>query len=202
MGFLSITRSGASLPIFAIFAIFGCAKGLESPAPGGADDADAVGTAGDTAAGANALGGFPDSGAGAPSSAAGGNTAAGAIGSSAGIGGSTSTGGTSSSAGAGTSGGGKAGGSAQGGRAGATGSGGLGAQLFSDDFEDGNADGWSVSGGTWAVLKDGSQVYAQLAAGTGSNVLISANGGAAWTDQVLSAVNASAEFDDVKVTLP
>ena len=66
-----------------------------------------------------------------------------------------------------------------------TGTGGQGAQLFSDDFEDGNADGWTVAGGTWAIVKDGSQVYAQQATGTSSNVLLSANGSTAWTDQVI-----------------
>jgi pectate lyase len=30
--------------------------------------------------------------------------------------------------------------------------------LFSDNFEDGDAKGWSKSGGTWAVVADGSQV--------------------------------------------
>jgi len=33
--------------------------------------------------------------------------------------------------------------------------------LFTDDFEDGNANGWSKSGGTWAVVSDGSLVYRQ-----------------------------------------
>src|SRR5262245_65869582 len=31
--------------------------------------------------------------------------------------------------------------------------------LFADDFEDGNADGWTKSGGGWSVASDGSQVY-------------------------------------------
>ena len=30
---------------------------------------------------------------------------------------------------------------------------------FCDDFEDGNADGWTPSGGTWSVITDGSHVY-------------------------------------------
>jgi len=33
--------------------------------------------------------------------------------------------------------------------------------LFSDNFEDGNADGWTKSGGSWAVVSDGSLVYRQ-----------------------------------------
>ena len=39
--------------------------------------------------------------------------------------------------------------------------------LFTDDFEDGNANGWSKSGGSWAVVTDGSQVYRQ--SGTSSD---------------------------------
>ena len=31
------------------------------------------------------------------------------------------------------------------------------ATLFTDDFQDGNTNGWSKSGGTWAVVADGSQ---------------------------------------------
>jgi pectate lyase len=33
--------------------------------------------------------------------------------------------------------------------------------LFSANFEDGNADGWTKSGGGWAVVSDGSRVYRQ-----------------------------------------
>src|SRR5262245_45603237 len=33
--------------------------------------------------------------------------------------------------------------------------------LFSDNFEDGNANGWTKSGGSWAVVSDGSLVYRQ-----------------------------------------
>src|SRR4029434_2819240 len=39
--------------------------------------------------------------------------------------------------------------------------------LFTDDFEDGNANGWSKSGGSWAVVSDGSLVYRQ--SGTSSD---------------------------------
>jgi hypothetical protein len=39
--------------------------------------------------------------------------------------------------------------------------------LFTDDFEDGNANGWSKSGGAWAVVSDGSLVYRQ--SGTSSD---------------------------------
>ena len=33
--------------------------------------------------------------------------------------------------------------------------------LFADNFEDGNADGWTKSGGSWSVVSDGSLVYRQ-----------------------------------------
>src|SRR5262245_20906300 len=33
--------------------------------------------------------------------------------------------------------------------------------LFSDNFEDGNANGWTKSGGSWSVVSDGSLVYRQ-----------------------------------------
>ena len=39
--------------------------------------------------------------------------------------------------------------------------------LFSDNFEDGNANGWTKSGGSWSVGSDGSFVYRQ--SGTGSD---------------------------------
>jgi pectate lyase len=39
--------------------------------------------------------------------------------------------------------------------------------LFADDFEDGNANGWTKSGGSWAVVSDGSLVYRQ--SGTSSD---------------------------------
>ncbi|ASW57736.1 hypothetical protein CIK06_15415 [Plantactinospora sp. KBS50] len=35
------------------------------------------------------------------------------------------------------------------------------ATLFSDDFNDGNADGWSKSGGDWSVVTDGTPTYQQ-----------------------------------------
>ncbi|HYH03504.1 MAG TPA: family 16 glycoside hydrolase, partial [Bacillota bacterium] len=35
------------------------------------------------------------------------------------------------------------------------------AVLFSDNFEGGNSNGWSKSGGSWAIRTDGSQVYTQ-----------------------------------------
>jgi pectate lyase len=41
----------------------------------------------------------------------------------------------------------------------------LAATLFSDDFQDGNADGWSKSGGSWTVVADGSSAYRQSSTG-------------------------------------
>ncbi|MFI2651231.1 hypothetical protein [Micromonospora fulviviridis] len=35
------------------------------------------------------------------------------------------------------------------------------ATVFSDNFEDGNTDGWSKSGGTWTVVADGTQAARQ-----------------------------------------
>ena len=58
------------------------------------------------------------------------------------------------------------------------------ATLFSDDFEDGNATGWSTNGGSWSVTTDGSRVYRQ--AGTGSDAR-ALTGTATWTDYSVQA---------------
>jgi pectate lyase len=58
-----------------------------------------------------------------------------------------------------------------------------GAPLFSDDFEDGNATGWTTNGGSWSVVTDGSRVYRQ--GGTSSDARALA--GSTWTDQVVEA---------------
>ena len=52
-------------------------------------------------------------------------------------------------------------------------------QLFSDDFQDGNADGWTKSSGTWAVVTDGSLAYRQSGTSADSNAR---NGSASWTN--------------------
>lgn len=62
-----------------------------------------------------------------------------------------------------------------------------GTSLFSDDFEDGVADTWIEKGGTWAIVTDGSKVYAQQATGTGSTLLLSSNGMTTWADQSVQA---------------
>jgi pectate lyase len=54
--------------------------------------------------------------------------------------------------------------------------------VFCDDFEDGVADGWTTSGGTWSVLLDsGNHVYE----GGGSQE--SWAGSTTWTDQTVEA---------------
>jgi pectate lyase len=56
--------------------------------------------------------------------------------------------------------------------------------LFSDNFEDGVADGWTTFQGSWSVVLDGSRVYRQ--AGLSSKYR-SAAGSAGWTDYVVEA---------------
>ena len=56
---------------------------------------------------------------------------------------------------------------------------------LSDDFEDGNASGWSKSGGSWAVVADGTHVLRQSDAGT---VLAREFAGdTSWTDYSVTA---------------
>ncbi|HEU5472366.1 MAG TPA: hypothetical protein VFV67_17070 [Actinophytocola sp.] len=57
------------------------------------------------------------------------------------------------------------------------------ATLFSDDFEDGNAGGWTTSGGSWTVDTDGSRVYQQT--GTSSDARARA-GQASWTNYTVT----------------
>src|SRR5215831_2552886 len=52
-------------------------------------------------------------------------------------------------------------------------------QLFSDDFQDGNDSGWAKSGGTWAVVTDGSLAYRQSGTSADSNAR---NGSPSWTN--------------------
>jgi len=51
--------------------------------------------------------------------------------------------------------------------------------LFEDDFEDGNASGWTTVGGTWSVAVDGTKVYAQTST-SGEAIAYAGNG--AWSD--------------------
>jgi fibronectin type 3 domain-containing protein len=52
-------------------------------------------------------------------------------------------------------------------------------QLFSDDFQDGNADGWARSSGTWSIVTDGSLAYRQSGTSADSN---SRAGSPSWTN--------------------
>ncbi|HEX6352528.1 right-handed parallel beta-helix repeat-containing protein [Actinophytocola sp.] len=55
------------------------------------------------------------------------------------------------------------------------------ATLFSENFEDGTADGWTRSGGSWSVVTDGSRAYQQSGASTDARALV----GGTWTDQAV-----------------
>ncbi|HYH02333.1 MAG TPA: family 16 glycoside hydrolase, partial [Bacillota bacterium] len=58
------------------------------------------------------------------------------------------------------------------------------AELFSDDFEDGNSTGWSKSGGSWSVVNDGTQVFKQSS--TSSNAY-AYTGNSVWTNYTVEA---------------
>src|SRR5205814_2093082 len=64
------------------------------------------------------------------------------------------------------------------------GTGGCPGFAFCDDFEDGNANGWTPNGGNWAVLSDGTFVYKQSA---GTSPAESFAGSSAWTDLTVQA---------------
>ncbi|KAB8140301.1 DUF1080 domain-containing protein [Chloroflexia bacterium SDU3-3] len=55
--------------------------------------------------------------------------------------------------------------------------------LLSDTFEDGNADGWATTGGSWSVVTDGSKVYQQSTVSGQSRSLA----GSSWADQTVEA---------------
>ncbi|MBB5874231.1 hypothetical protein F4553_007665 [Allocatelliglobosispora scoriae] len=59
------------------------------------------------------------------------------------------------------------------------------ATVFSDDFEDGNADGWSKSGGDWSVVTDGSKALRQTKATTDNARQFA--GSTSWTNYTVSA---------------
>jgi pectate lyase len=67
------------------------------------------------------------------------------------------------------------------------------ATLFSDNFEDGNADGWSKSGGDWSVLADGSQAYRQ--SNLGSELARAFGGSTSWTNYTVQARVKPLAFD-------
>jgi hypothetical protein len=57
-------------------------------------------------------------------------------------------------------------------------------QLFSDDFEDGNDNGWTKSSGTWSVVTDGSLAYRQSGTSADSNARA---GSPSWTNISIQA---------------
>ncbi len=57
-------------------------------------------------------------------------------------------------------------------------------QLFSDDFQDGNSNGWSRSSGTWSIVTDGSLAYRQSGTSADSN---SRTGASSWTNYSIQA---------------
>jgi len=58
------------------------------------------------------------------------------------------------------------------------------ATLFSDDFNDGNATGWSTSGGSWSVVTDGSPAYRQGSTGADAKAL---TGTSTWSNYTVQA---------------
>jgi pectate lyase len=58
------------------------------------------------------------------------------------------------------------------------------ATLFSDDFEDGNASGWSSSGGSWSVATDGGPVYRQSSTGSDAKAQTGSTG---WANYAVAA---------------
>jgi hypothetical protein len=170
----------------------GSSEGGTGTGLGGANRGGSVGTSGSNGvSGATSTAGSAGTGTAHGGTGGSGGTSTGGGASHAG----TSSGGTSSAGTAGSAGTGSGGTSSAGttGSAGTmgmagSGAGGLsGTVLFSDDFEDGLTDKWVTSGGTWAIATDGTKVYAQTATGTGSNLLVSAAGSTAWTDQIVEA---------------
>ena len=58
------------------------------------------------------------------------------------------------------------------------------AALLSENFDDGVADGWSRSGGSWAVVADGSLVYRQSGTSADAKAQV---GSTTWTDYAVQA---------------
>jgi pectate lyase len=58
------------------------------------------------------------------------------------------------------------------------------ATVFSDNFDDGNATGWSRSGGSWSVATDGSPVYRQTSTSSTARSLATAG---PWTNTSVAA---------------
>lgn len=162
-------------------AVSGSASGGSPGSSGTLGASGSANNAGSSGVAHGGLGGSSGASANGGTSATGGAHAGGS--------GGTNSGGTSS--GGTSTGGTNAGGTSSAGTTGIAGSspgGASGTVLFSDDFEDGKTDKWvAASGGTWAIVTDGSKAYAQTASGAGSTVLLSAAGSTAWTDQIVEA---------------
>jgi Fibronectin type III domain len=56
--------------------------------------------------------------------------------------------------------------------------------LFSDDFQDGNANGWTRSSGSWSIVTDGSLAYRQSGTSADSNAR---TGSSSWTNYSVQA---------------
>ncbi|GGN13917.1 pectate lyase [Actinoplanes campanulatus] len=56
--------------------------------------------------------------------------------------------------------------------------------LFTDDFDDGDADGWSRNGGAWSIVTDGTPAYQQTSTGANARALA---GTTTWTDYSVRA---------------
>ncbi|WP_164716328.1 family 16 glycoside hydrolase [Paenibacillus whitsoniae] len=60
------------------------------------------------------------------------------------------------------------------------------AAIFSDNWEDGNATGWTASSGSWSVVIDGTYVYKQSGTGSTAESLTYA-GNSSWANYTVSA---------------
>jgi len=173
-----------------------CAKAESSPlAARGGDDRGGKGGAGSSSTTGGASGSSTGGSSMAGSSLGGSSTGGSSTG---GKGGSTSTGGSSNGGSAGSTpttygcksdgeGGAGGEGGASGGAPSDGGAGGAGpVTLFLDDFEDGDADGWTATSGSFGIVTDGSVVYEQTDAASTSQY-VSAVAGTCWTDQIVEA---------------
>jgi hypothetical protein len=134
------------------------------------------GAAGTTGTGgvAGAAGAAGRGGTGASAGAGGGAAGTSGLGGTTGVAGTTAAAGTGGTAAGGTTG--------TAGRGGTGGGAGCPGYVFCDDFEDGNANGWAPSGGTWSVVTDGSRVYQ---GGNGNSMSLA--GGTTWSNQTIQA---------------
>ena len=55
------------------------------------------------------------------------------------------------------------------------------ATLFFDDFEDGNANGWTTTGGSWSVVQDTTKVLRQASTVSDARAIASAGGAGSFT---------------------